>query len=70
MERKYIPSSGLLGVRYQPYTGVLEVAFHNGHIYQYFEVPPQAYRDLMEATSHGRFFNHFIRDHFRFQRVR
>lgn len=70
MERKYIPSSNLSGVRYQPYTGVLEVAFHNGHIYQYFDVPAQAYRDLMEAPSAGRFFNFYIRDHFRFRRVR
>jgi hypothetical protein len=70
MEHRYINSSNLLGVRYQPYTGVLEVAFHNGHVYQYFDVPPQAYRDLMDATSLGRFFNYYIRDHFRFRQIR
>ena len=69
MERKYIQSSNLLGVRYQPYTGVLEVQFHNGHVYQYLEVPPQAYAALMDAPSHGHFFNHFIRDRFRFRRI-
>jgi hypothetical protein len=70
MERRYIQSSNLLGVRYQPYTGVLEVAFHNGHVYQYFEVPGFVYTELMHASSHGRYFNHFIRDKFLFRRVR
>ena len=70
MEHRYIQSSNLLGVRYQPYTGVLEVEFHNGHVYQYFEVPAQAYAALMDSPSHGRFFNHFIRDRFRFRQIR
>ena len=69
MERKYVQSSNLLGVRYQPYTGTLEVQFHNGHVYQYFEVPAQAYTALMEAPSHGRYFNHFIRDRYRYRRI-
>ena len=70
MERKYIQSSNLLGVRYQPYTNTLEVEFHNGHVYQYFDVPAQVYRALIDSPSHGRFFNHFIRDRFPFRQIR
>lgn len=63
-------STNLLGVRYQPYTHTLEVEFHNGHVYQYFDVPAQAYRALIDSPSHGRFFNHFIRDRFAFRQIR
>ena len=70
MNRRYVPSSNLLSVGYQPYTGVLEVAFHNGHIYQYFDVPPQLYSALMHAESHGRFFNFYVRNYYSFRRIR
>jgi hypothetical protein len=69
MNRRYLHSSNLAGVRYQPYTGVLEVAFHNGRVYQYFEVPPQTYTALMDAASHGHFFNFHIRNNFPFRQI-
>jgi hypothetical protein len=70
MNRKYLQSSNLLAVRYQPYTGVLEVAFHDGHVYQYFKVPAKLYSELMHASSHGSFFNYNIRRQFPFRKVR
>ncbi|HSI90438.1 MAG TPA: KTSC domain-containing protein [Adhaeribacter sp.] len=69
MDRRYGNSSNLLSVGYNAYTGVLEISFHNGHVYQYFHVPAPLYSDLMQAPSHGRFFNFFIRDHYPFRRI-
>lgn len=70
MERRFVTSSNLLSVGYNPYTGVLEIAFHNGHLYQSFSIPSQLYSALMNAESQGQFFNYYILGHYRFQQIR
>lgn len=47
----------------------LTIEFVSGAIYQYFEVPPLAFRALLDAESKGVFFNHHIRPRFRYQRT-
>jgi hypothetical protein len=37
--------------------GTLEVEFHSGHVYQYFNVPEQVFRALVTADSPGRALN-------------
>jgi hypothetical protein len=39
----------------------LELEFHSGSVYEYHEVPPETFRDLMAAPSKGRFFASEIR---------
>ena len=63
MDRKSVSSSLLASVGYDPDEQVLEVELQDGKIYQYREVPEKAYRDLMNADSLGRHFNHHIRDY-------
>ena len=51
-------------------TSLLEVEFHSGEIYRYFDVPAGLVLELLEARSIGRFFNAHIRSKFKFEEVR
>jgi hypothetical protein len=61
MIRTPVSSSNLRSVGYAADQQTLEVEFHSGHIYQYFNVPADVYRGLMCAASHGRFFDAHIK---------
>lgn len=65
-----LASSSLQSVGYSAAEATMEVAFHNGSIYRYFEVPPHIHQALLDASSKGRFFNAAIRTNFRFERLR
>jgi hypothetical protein len=56
-----VVSSNLASVGYDPNTRTLEVQFHSGGIYQYSGVPQPVYADLMAASSHGRFFDRYVK---------
>ena len=57
-----VQSSNLLAVGYDPSRQLLEVAFRNGSVYQYFGVPESEYCGLMAAPSKGQYFNaHIVR---------
>ena len=49
-------------------TRTLEIAFHNGGVYRYFDVPPEVFAELMAAESLGRYFTARIRQHYRYAR--
>ena len=55
-----VQSSYLLAVGYDPKHQLLEVAFRNGSVYQYFGIPENEYQGLMAAPSKGRYFNAHI----------
>jgi hypothetical protein len=61
MERTPVVSSNIASVGYDPAQQILEVAFHSGRIYQYHNVPQRIYQGLMQAPSHGRYFDSFIK---------
>lgn len=50
--------------------GILRLVFTTGKTYDYFQVPPQVFSELMSAPSKGRYFNYRIRDRYRFRLVR
>jgi len=62
-------SSNLSRVRYDESTNTLEIEFHGGRVYQYFDVPAHVYEGLISADSHGTFFNEQIKGYYRFARV-
>ncbi|MBO6690010.1 MAG: KTSC domain-containing protein [Henriciella sp.] len=64
MERTPVQSSNLLEIGYDPDTETLEVMFKNGGVYQYYNLPQHMYDQLMEAQSHGVFFNNEIKGHY------
>ena len=70
MGRLAVDSTTLAWVGYAPDQGVLELGFHTGSVYAYFEVPLHTYQELLRADSKGRYFNLNIRNRFRVQPVR
>jgi len=62
MERISVHSSNVAEVGYDPETMTLEVMFHNGSIYQYFQVPQSVYEKLILADSVGGFLNSQIKN--------
>jgi hypothetical protein len=64
-----VDSTNLYRVRYEESTNTLEIEFHGGRVYQYFDVPSQVFEELIRADSKGTFFNEQIKGHFRYARV-
>jgi len=70
MNRTPVSSSNLVSVGYDEPSAVLEVEFHSGSVYQYFQVPRFEFDSLMAASSHGSYFSKRIRNSFRYNRIR
>jgi hypothetical protein len=64
-----VRSSNLHSVGYNLITGTLEIAFRNGGIYEYFDVPIAIYEGLMNSQSHGKFHALFIKNAYPFRRI-
>lgn len=63
MDRQAVSSSNLASIGYDPNSETLEVEFaKTGKVYEYYNVPQFIYERLMEASSHGVFFNAEIRN--------
>lgn len=69
MQRKEVQSESLKSVGYDPQTHTLEVEFHDGDVYQYFNVPPVVHRDLLAASSIGQYFAFYIRTTYRWRKL-
>jgi hypothetical protein len=70
MKRIAIISKVLKSVGYDEVTGILEVEFKNGGLYEYSDVAPAEYAALMSARSKGTYFGEQIRDKYDFKRIR
>lgn len=69
--RMPVNSSSLASVGYDHFSGTLEIEFHDGAVYQYFDVPAYVYTGLMSMGSHGYYFQTFIKNGgYRYQKVR
>jgi hypothetical protein len=69
MRRQPVGSSNIAEIGYDENSRTLEVLFHNGSIYQYFDVPPQIHTEIMQAGSVGQYLNANIKGNFRYARV-
>lgn len=70
MERKHVSSSNLESVGYDANDEILEIKFHSGGIYQYFNVPLEKFESLLNASSKGRYFLSYIKNRYRFRKIR
>ena len=70
MRRSPVESSVVRSVGYDRDDQVLEIEFHTDRVYRYFVVPHGVYRELVEASSVGRYFNERIRDRYPTREVR
>ena len=61
MERQYVSSSNIASIGYDASDMILEVEFLNGAIYQYYDVPQSVYDGLMSASSHGSYFDAYVK---------
>lgn len=69
MLRQSVQSTLLASAAYIPERTLLELEFRDGALYHFFDVPPECFRKLMDATSKGSYFNRCIRNRFQYQLV-
>ncbi|WP_435065792.1 KTSC domain-containing protein [Halobaculum sp. EA56] len=70
MNRTPVSSSNLKSVGYDQSSNTLEIEFHGGRVYQYYNVPKRVYQGLMAASSHGKYHHRRIKDSYRYSRIR
>jgi KTSC domain len=64
-----VESSTLATVAYDEARELLQLGFCSRAVYQYFGVPATVHQALLDASSKGRFFNHFIRGRFPYRPI-
>ncbi len=69
MKRIPVHSSSISELGYDPDTMTLEVSFHKGDVYQYFDVPQALYHELIQSDSLGRFLNTRIKNHHQYAKL-
>lgn len=70
MDRIPVSSSNLSSVGYDEDDRILEIEFNSGGVYQYYDVPHRIHQELMNASSHGKYFHSNIKDNFRYDQIR
>lgn len=69
MYRIPVESSNITSVGYDASTMTLEIEFHHGGVYQYFDVPQSTYDLFLAADSKGTFFHIHIKNNFRYAQL-
>ena len=69
MERKGVDSSNISSIGYDEDSSTLEIEFHSGAVYQYFDVPLNVYEGLWDAGSKGQYFAQHIKGYFRYVKI-
>ncbi len=69
VDLKPIESRHVAGVGYDPETHQLRVAFSTGSQYDYKDVPPEVYEQMLQAPSVGAFHALQIRNKYEFKKV-
>ena len=69
MHRKQISSATIASVGYETTKTLLEIEFTSGEVYQYFNVPLEIYGGLIKATSHGDYFNEWVKEQYEFRKI-
>lgn len=64
-----VSSTDLRAAGYDGETAILRIAFQNGAVYDYFNVPEAIYKGLMAASSKGRYLHANIRERYRYRRI-
>jgi len=70
MDRQPVSSSNIRSIGYDSKSKTLEIEFHSGGIYQYFNVPKSVHTGLISASSHGSYFHRHIKDRYQWTKIR
>jgi hypothetical protein len=65
-----MPSSVVAAFYYDQPSSKLRVVFKSGMIYDYANVPPEAYEEMKKAISKGKYLNDHIKTRYDFQKVK
>jgi ATP-dependent DNA helicase RecG len=68
IKRTPVASSNIASVGYDAENQILEIEFHHGAIYQYFDVPKEVYDELMRAGAIGSYYMNEIKEKFKNQK--
>lgn len=69
VNKQTVSSSAVVSIGYDRRTETLEIEFGSGRVYQYYGVPDNLHKEIMQTPSKGQFFNIHIKDRFSFSRV-
>lgn len=64
-----VESSNIEAIGYNSTQRLLQVNFHSGHGYHYFQVPPQTFQEFLHTHSKGRFLNAHIKSYYTYQQI-
>tara|TARA_R110002096_G_scaffold220393_1_gene408874 strand:+ start:41 stop:1894 length:1854 start_codon:yes stop_codon:yes gene_type:complete len=67
-ERIPVVSSNIASVGYDAEKKLLEIEFHHGAVYQYFDVPERVYEELMSSPSQGAYFMNEIKEKYNYNK--
>jgi hypothetical protein len=70
VEHISVSSSNIASVGYDIATCTLQIKFHSGGLYEYYDVPYAVYQGLMNASSHGKYFHQYIKNVYPYKRLR
>lgn len=62
-------SNNIRLLRYNSDTTTLEVSFHSGGVYQYFDVPQHEWKTFKDVESKGKFLNNSIKGRYRYSKI-
>lgn len=68
IKRIPVDSSNIAAIGYDKEAQVLEIEFHHGAVYQYFDVPDNVYEELMSSPSKGAYFMNEIKEKYNNQK--
>jgi hypothetical protein len=69
LNRVPVQSTNIKSVGHDSRTLTLEVEFHDGDIYQYFDVPQAVHAELLQSSSVGKFFGSQIKGQYRYAKL-
>ncbi|MBI5214410.1 MAG: KTSC domain-containing protein [Ignavibacteriae bacterium] len=69
MERTQVDSTNISSIGYDEDSNTLEIEFHSGAVYQYFDVPLNVYEGLRDSGSKGQYFAQNIKGYYRYVKI-
>ena len=69
MHKAPVQSKSIKSIGYDAQTSTLEIEFHNGNVYQYFDVPQAVHVEMMQAASLGQFSIGQIKGNYRYAKL-
>lgn len=70
MKRQKVTSTNIRSIGYDGQSQILEIEFHSGGIYQYFNVLSTIFNNLMSASSHGSYFHRYIKGQYQSTKIK